>query len=255
MDGGGNIEITTVAERPELTGPLTAIDDDWPVFVVQDPVACALWDSVPVDFAAYCVVATEGTRVVARGFAVPFDGESAGRTPTPDGGWDTVLTWAHADRRAGRRTPTASALEVTVDRAHLGRGLSSRMVAALCEAARRQGHDALYAPVRPTHKHLRPRLPLDAYVRERRADGLPVDPWLRVHVRAGATIEKVAPASMTVSGSLAQWRTWTGLPFDADGPVEVPGALVPVRCDTAHDQAVYVEPNVWLRHGGDGAAR
>lgn len=150
MDGGGNIEITTVAERPELTGPLTAIDDDWPVFVVQDPVACALWDSVPVDFAAYCVVATEGTRVVARGFAVPFDGESAGRTPTPDGGWDTVLTWAHADRRAGRRTPTASALEVTVDRAHLGRGLSSRMVAALCEAARRQGHDALYAPVRPT---------------------------------------------------------------------------------------------------------
>lgn len=55
---------------------------------------------------------------------------------------------------------------------------------------------------------------------------------------------------MTVSGSLAQWRQWTGLPFDRDGYLEVPGALAPVHCDTAHDHAVYVEPNVWIRHGG-----
>lgn len=53
---------------------------------------------------------------------------------------------------------------------------------------------------------------------------------------------------MTVSGTLAQWRRWTGHPFDRDGAVEVPGALVPVHCDTAHDHAVYVEPNVWIRH-------
>lgn len=53
---------------------------------------------------------------------------------------------------------------------------------------------------------------------------------------------------MTVSGSLAQWRDRTGLPFDRDGEVEVPGALVPVRCDIAFDRAVHVEPNVWIRH-------
>ena len=23
----------------------------------------------------------------------------------------------------------------------------------------------------------------------------------------------------------------------------------PVHCDTTHDHAVYVEPNVWIRHG------
>jgi hypothetical protein len=28
-----------------------------------------------------------------------------------------------------------------------------------------------------------------------------------------------------IAGSLAQWRAWTGLPFDTDGEVEVPGAL------------------------------
>ena len=53
---------------------------------------------------------------------------------------------------------------------------------------------------------------------------------------------------MTIVGSLAEWRAWTGLPFDQDGDVEVPQALVPVHCSLAHDYAVYVEPNVWVRH-------
>jgi hypothetical protein len=38
------------------------------------------------------------------------------------------------------------------------------------------------------------------------------------------------------------------VPFDRDGEVEVPGALAPVRCDTARGHAVYVEANVWVRH-------
>jgi hypothetical protein len=74
------------------------------------------------------------------------------------------------------------------------------------------------------------------------------DPWLRTHVRAGGRIVDVASSSWTVAGSLAQWREWTGLPFDQDGPVDVPGALVPVYCHIAGDHAVYVEPNVWVEH-------
>jgi hypothetical protein len=58
----------------------------------------------------------------------------------------------------------------------------------------------------------------------------------------------VVPNSTTIAGSLADWRTWTGLPFDASGPVRVPGALVPVHCDVDQDVAVYVEPNVWVHH-------
>jgi len=43
-------------------------------------------------------------------------------------------------------------------------------------------------------------------------------------------------------------REWAGLVFDSDGPVEVPGALVPVHVDLAQNHAVYVEPNVWMEH-------
>jgi hypothetical protein len=122
------------------------------------------------------------------------------------------------------------------------------MVEALRTAVATQGITTLVAPVRPNEKHLVPHLPMSDYIALTRPDGLPQDAWLRVHARAGATIEKIAPASMLIAGSLEQWRGWTNLPFDTDGDVVVPEALVPIKCSTAHNYAVYVEPNVWMRH-------
>ncbi|KRV48867.1 acetyltransferase-like protein [Wenjunlia vitaminophila] len=242
------ITITTCAQRPELIARIFDIAADWPEFVLADLVGDALFGQVAQEFPDYCVVATDGDRVVARGHAVPFGAELPGRTELPDRGWDQVLVWAFADRRRGNAVSVVSALEVSIDTEYTGRGLSHRMLASLREAATRQGHHTLLVPVRPTAKHQQPHLSLQEYVQQRRPDGLPVDPWLRVHVRAGGTVEGVAPSSMVVSGSLDRWRQWTGLPFDRDGAVTVPGALVPVHCDTTHDHAVYVEPNVWVRH-------
>ena len=115
-------------------------------------------------------------------------------------------------------------------------------------AAGRAGFADLVAPVRPSRKAEHPEVPMAEYVKWLRDDGLPYDPWLRVHVRAGGRIVRVCPASMVIPGSLAQWREWTGLPFDRSGPVVVPGALCPVQVSVEHDSAVYVEPNVWIRH-------
>jgi hypothetical protein len=109
------------------------------------------------------------------------------------------------------------------------------------------GYRTLYAPVRPNGKQ-DPRQPMAEYIQQVRDDGLPADPWLRVHVKAGGKIIEVAPASMVMASSLDNWREWTGLPFDKTGEVIVPKALVPVRCDVEHGYAVYVEPNVWVQH-------
>ncbi|MEV6720145.1 N-acetyltransferase [Streptomyces xanthochromogenes] len=248
MTHSNDIAISTLAERPELAARIYEMSDNWPEFIARDLIGYALLARVPEEFPQYCVVATEGDRVIARGFSVPFNATLDGREEMPDRGWDQVLAWAFDDARRGRPVTTASTLEITVDLDHLGRGLSYRMLAAMRAAVGRQGLDALVAPVRPTAKHLRPRLPMAEYLREVRDDGLPADPWLRVHVKAGGTIVKAAAASMTVSGTSAEWRRWTGLPFDRDGEIEVPAALVPVHCDTRHDRVSYVEPNVWVRH-------
>ncbi|MFB6712469.1 MULTISPECIES: N-acetyltransferase [unclassified Streptomyces] len=245
-----DLTITTLAARPELAGAAGRMPDSWPGFVLEDLVGWANYPRIAVDFPEYVLVATdEDGAVVARAYSVPFALHAPGREGLPEGGWDQVLLWAFSDLRHGRTPDTVSAIEIAVANGRQGEGISARMVAAMRENAGRLGFADLVAPVRPSAKHLDASAPMEEYARRTRAeDGLPYDPWLRVHVRAGGVIEAVAPVSMTVSGSLARWRSWTGLPFDEDGPVEVPGALVPVQCSVAHGYAVYVEPNVWVRH-------
>lgn len=245
------LTITTLAERPELEGPMWDMSQVWPEFMLHDLLAAVTYDWMVRELPEYVLVATDadGT-LVARAFSVPFllnSPRRQGRLPAM--GWDQVMLWAFADRRDGRGTDTVSAIEVAVLPELRGKGLSGLMVAAMRDNAAKHGFGELVAPVRPNGKHLEPEAPMDEYAfRTRPEDGLPHDPWLRVHVRAGGVIDSVAPASMTINGSLEQWRDWTGLPFDTDGPVEVPGALGPVTCEASRGYAVYVEPNVWVRH-------
>ncbi|WP_406861360.1 N-acetyltransferase [Streptomyces sp. HUAS MG47] len=244
------LTITTLAERPELEGPMWQMKDLWPEFMMYDPVGWANMARIVRELPEYVLVATDDDgKVVARAFSVPFRLHTEGRGELPDTGWDQMLLWAFSDLRHGHKPDTVSAIEVTVDTGALGRGLSATMLGAMRDNARRLGYSEVVAPVRPNGKHLEAASSIHEYAfRTRESDGLPHDPWLRVHVRAGAVIEKVAPASMTIASSVERWREWTGLPFDADGPVEVEGALVPVHCEVSRGYAVYVEPNVWVRH-------
>ena len=77
---------------------------------------------------------------------------------------------------------------------------------------------------------------------------MPFDSWLRVHIRMGGRIVKVAPCSMVVPGTLAEWSRWTGIRFAESGDLVVPGALAPVHVSREQDHAVYIEPNVWVHH-------
>jgi hypothetical protein len=66
---------------------------------------------------------------------------------------------------------------------------------------------------------------------------------VRTHVQLGARIVEVAPCSMVVAGTIAEWTRWTGLSPTASGPAIVPGALSPIHVSLEQDHAVYVEPN------------
>jgi hypothetical protein len=89
---------------------------------------------------------------------------------------------------------------------------------------------------------------MDRYVRWTRPDGLPFDPWMRVHARLGAEILGVCPNSNVVEGTVAEWEAWAGMEFPDSGSCVVPGALVPVQIDRLRDVGRIVEPNVWMRH-------
>ncbi|MFJ1732156.1 GNAT family N-acetyltransferase [Streptomyces sp. NPDC088254] len=243
------LKISSIAEHPEMLDSVFDMPDTWPEFTTQDLVGNAHYGRIPEAFPEYVLFAQdERGEVVAHAFSVPFALGAEGRGELPARGWDQVLLWAFSDRRRGVTPDTVSAISIVIAPHAQGKGLSRIMLKAMRESARAKGFTEVVAPVRPNAKHREPHTPIEEYAHRVREDGLPYDPWLRVHARAGARIERIAPASMTVAASLAEWRRWTGLPFDAEGDVEVPGALVPVRCEPARDHAVYVEPNVWMRH-------
>jgi hypothetical protein len=111
-----------------------------------------------------------------------------------------------------------------------------------------QGLARLIAPVRPSLKSRYPLTPMDHYIRWKNPNGLPFDPWLRVHARLGAELVKTCHQAMHIAGTVAEWEAWTGMVFPESGPYVVPGALVPVEFDLAANSGTYIEPNVWMVH-------
>lgn len=143
--------------------------------------------------------------------------------------------------------PTAlSALAAEVLPRYQGQGLSSVVIAAMAAAARAHGLRRLVAPVRPSWKDRYPITPIDRYARWRRDDGLPFDPWMRVHARLGASTLRSEPRSMEISRPIASWEAWVGMQFPEDGEYVFPRGLAPltVSAGTGH----YWEPNVWMLH-------
>ncbi|MFD4565269.1 N-acetyltransferase [Streptomyces sp. NPDC058467] len=243
------LKVSSLAERPQMLGQVVRMATTWPEFLVHDAVGDTHYGRIATELPEHVLFAEdEHGDVVAHAHSVPFALAGEERGGLPARGWDQVLAWAFADRRRGTPPDTVSAISIVVAPHAQGGGLSALMLSAMRDNAWAHGFDEVVVPVRPSAKHLEPHTPMDEYAFRKRPDGLPHDPWLRVHVRAGGVIEAVASASMTVSASLAEWRGWTGLPFDTEGLVDVPGGLVPVHCEPGRGYAVYVEPNVWVRH-------
>jgi GNAT superfamily N-acetyltransferase len=245
------LEIFTLRQRPDLRPVIfdSDLQSVWPEFMRHDPVAHLYFAPSMLDrYLDYALVGVTGGKVVARAFSVPFAFNIEHRTELPDGGWDEVIRWAHDDQMTGRAPNALSALEISLLPEARGGGNSRALLGAMKACAKAQGFAEMFAPVRPNQKHLHPSMPMRQYVDTLGADGLPTDPWLRTHRRAGGKIVKIAPYSMTIVGTVADWSRWTGMSFDRSGEVAIAGALAPVTVSLERDYAVYVEPNVWVRY-------
>ncbi|MGW7661724.1 hypothetical protein [Streptomyces sp. NPDC054756] len=183
---------------------------------------------------------------VASGWGVPihWDGLPAS-LPT---GYTQALVRAVEGREAQLAPDTLVICGAVVTPSLKGRGLAGKVLAALREAARDAGLPQVIAPVRPTAKARYPLTPIETFMRWSREDGLALDPWIRTHQRLGASILAAAPASQTMTGSVAEWEDWTGMAFPESGDYVIPDGLSLLAIDREADQGVYQEPNVWMRH-------
>ena len=238
------LAIVTADERPDLWEQAeAAFLDVWPVYNLHGDVSGEYFGALVPRYAhlQFLVWDAAAARAVARGRTIPFRWN--GTLDDLPAGIDAM--GLRAVRESAPPTVlSALAAEVVPDQR--GRGLSRIVIGAMADRAAGAGFDALVAPVRPSWKDRYPLIPIERYVAWSRDDGLPFDPWLRVHVRMDATTLRPEPRSMQITGSVDEWAEWTGMQFPADGEYVFPGGLAPL--EVREGTGRYWEPNVWMLH-------
>jgi GNAT superfamily N-acetyltransferase len=250
------LSLLPLARHPDLVGRVRDMSKFWPDFMLKDPAALLLdrlfGDASMEAFPDWqFAVTSENDPEVVLGrvlsVPVPWPGDMA---ELPSRGWDAAIE-AAMELGCRQGTPlSACALEITLSDEARGRGLSRACIAGLMDTCRQRGMQALFAPVRPVTKSSQPLLPMTAFLADKDPSGEYRDPWIRTHVRLGGEVAGVASLSMTITGTFAEWRQWTGMDFgdQPGGQVSVAGGLVPVLLNHTERVAVYIEPNVWVRH-------
>lgn len=238
-------QVHTLAERPALAAEVDRLSaQSWPRFLMH---GVRGWDLLFDLFAQYQImVCNDAGSLIAVGHTVPlvWDGTIDHLPATIE---DIIARALEATQ--GSQAPTAfCALAAMVDPGQRGNELSRRILLEMKALAGRYGASSLLAPVRPTWKSLYPLSAMDRYVGWRRPDGLLFDPWLRVHQRLGATGLSIAPNTLTITGRIKDWETWTDMAFPETGHYIVPGALQPVMIDCERDLGQYEDPNYWMAH-------
>jgi hypothetical protein len=237
------------SDRPELRDRIEDLSSQvWPEYNRHGAVLNRYWDRLYDELPQFQFVLYDEERddVLAEGHTIPcaWDGTPEGLGP----GIDHVIASGFALHDAGGRANALSALAAEVLPGQRGRGLSGVVLRAMVELAADAGLDNVVAPVRPNLKERYPLAPIERYAHWTDREGRPFDPWIRVHVRAGGRIAAPAPRSLQITGSVADWESWTGLAYPESGDYVFPEGLAPLRVDVEADLGSYWEPNVWIVH-------
>jgi hypothetical protein len=225
------------------------VDEDvWPEFNRHGDILNAHWERLSEDFAEYqfLLYDDDNDELLAEAHTIPFywDGTTTGLLD----GIDAAIEQGCRRFDAGERPNALCALAAEIPPRFQGKQLSGRIIRAMADIARAGDLTYFLAPVRPNRKELYPLMPIESYVEWKRPDGLPFDPWMRVHVRAGGRILAPMSRSLKITGTVAEWTEWTGMQFPLSGPYVIPAGLALLDIDVDNDTGVYFEPNVWIEH-------
>lgn len=242
------LRVGSLADGPDLQKAMENLTNGaWPPFLYHAPVPAAYWDTIHRVFPTYQRLFYDDDRLIACANMVPLRFDLKFVDLPPEGlEWGQRISIEGA--KAGIIPNMAMGFQIVIDPDYRGRGISPLAVSEMKRFAARNGLSHVLLPVRPTWKEHYPHMAMEDYIRWNRDDGLPHDPWLRVHVRLGALMIGPCPLSTIVPGSVAQWQGWAGQKFPTSGRYAIPGGLAPLEVDLDAGTALYIEPNVWMVH-------
>jgi GNAT superfamily N-acetyltransferase len=233
---------------PNHNAMQNAITDSlWSEFMFHDPVSGKNWEKLFEYFPEYQFSLTCDDEIIGVGNCLPFYWDKC-FDELPEEGWDWVFEKGVSDYEKGVKPNVLNGLQIAVNAKWQGQGVSTKVLKEMAAIAKVNGLDYVTIPVRPSLKSKYPLTSIDHYINWKRDDGLPFDPWLRVHARFGGKIIKPCHEAMRIPGRIQEWEKWTGMTFPESGEYVVNGALNPIVISLEEDLGVYIEPNIWVLH-------
>ena len=214
----------------------------WPVFLSEDLSVKKYWQRLYQVYPEYQLLFRINSKYVGVANSAPIYWN--GNIDDLPAGFDEAIETIIEENK---KPNTLCGMAVVISKEYLGKGISSKIINNLKKLAKSYGYSNLILPVRPTLKSQYPTISMDNYINWEK-DNLPFDPWLRVHMKIGGKILKVAKPSMIVRGTVSDWQRWTGMYFGESNKYTIQGALNPVNIDLETNVGEYIEPNVWVLH-------
>lgn len=219
----------------------------WPEFMQHDKIVEKYWSDLYNAFLHLQFALFDQETLVGLGNSICLNWEGP-LSDLPDTGLDWAMEKANRDYREGLKPNLQVGVQILINPEYQGGGISYKMLSIMKDIARNNGIQRIALPVRPTLKSEYPLIDIDEYIRWKNKDGLPLDPWIRVHVNDGGEIINSCKESMKIEGSISEWENWTGISFPKSGSFTVEKALAPIRIDKDANKGTYIEPNVWIIH-------
>ena len=155
------LEISALADRPDMVEAMWDMPNSWPEFMRHDPIGGLFYGNIEARFADYVLLAQDDRGdVVACAYSIPFLLEGA----LPDNGWDFVIRNGLLTSLRGQQPDAISAVEIAVRPDRQGAGLSCEMLVAMRDNAARLGFAELVAPVPSQRQGRRQRVDVDVRV-------------------------------------------------------------------------------------------
>ncbi|MBN1799715.1 MAG: GNAT family N-acetyltransferase [Spirochaetales bacterium] len=217
----------------------------WPKIMLNSKVAKKYWNKLEKYFPHYQIfLLNRNNDVIGFSNTIPFYWDKR-IMRLPDNGWDWLINKGIDDYEKQLKPNCLGGLQVGISKEYQGKGYSKIIINEVLNICKTNGYRYFAIPIRPTYKYRYPLIPMKKYIKWKMETKI-FDPWLRTHINCGAKIIKICKKSMTFTGSIKDWKEWSGMDIIGNEKYIIEGALKPVSMNVKKNKGVYYDENIWI---------